>query len=163
MDLALQAVHGSFGIQNIPAGYTLVGQPNLGTSVPQWTPIITGGGGSGSVYNLFVISISRNTTAAAWDLLICDASSGGFTVTLPLAAANPNVAIGVKKASATPNTNSVTLARSGSDTIVIDTAVTSFLMQTEGDCIYFASDGVSKWHAYAGFLMPINDMYIYIP
>lgn len=163
MDVAISAVHGSFGIQNIPAGYTLVGQANQSTGVPQWTPIITGGGGSGSVYNLFVISASTNITVAAWDLLICDTASGGFTVTLPSAAANPNVAIGVKKASGSANTNAITIARTGSDTIFTEASVTSLQMQTEGDCLYFASDGISKWYVYAGFLMPVNDMYIYIP
>lgn len=62
-----------------------------------------------------VPTASKTTTytAADRDLVLCDATSGGFTVTLPAAAAGRKV--GIKKTDASANL--ITISRAGSDTI----------------------------------------------
>jgi len=156
MDDAINAVHGSYGITNIPAGYGLVGQLTTATGTPQWQPILTGSVGA-SVCNLYVIGVTgpATTFVNAWDLLECTTTSGAITVNFPSASGNKNTVIGIKKI--TSDTNAISLVGNGSDTI--ETASVSRYL----DCLYFASDGVSNWFIWGGYTGAPNDMYIYIP
>jgi len=156
MDDAVNAVHGSYGITNIPAGYGLIGQLNVPSGLPQWQPVLTGSVGA-SVCNLYVIPISGPATANvnAWDLLECTTTSGAITVNFPSASGNKSTVIGIKKASS--DTNTITLVGNGADTIET-TSISRYL-----DCLYFASDGVSNWFIFGGYTGAPNDMYIYIP
>lgn len=79
-------------------------------------------------------------TAAANELVICDATSGGFTVTLPSAGAGTagNV-VSVRRIEFGGNT--ITIARAGSDTIGGATSVS--LVSTEG--LTLVSNGAGLW------------------
>lgn len=80
--------------------------------------------------------------AVMGDLVRCDPSGGGFTVTLPaIAAANKGMSIVVKNQSA--STNAITVARTGGDTI--DGAAASLTMNTARKSVTFTSDGTSDW------------------
>lgn len=146
IEQAMVTLHATYGLQNIPAGYALVGPQNRSSGVPQWTPVLTGGGGDGSVYNLFVLTAIANLTLAAWDYALCNTSGGAFTLTLPSAASNPNTVIGFKKMTA--DANAVTVNTTGLDTVE---NVASLTFGTFNESIYFASDGVANWvisHSY---------------
>lgn len=162
IDAAVSAVHGSFGAQNIPSGYGLVGPSTQASGVPVWKPIFAGGGGGGggSVANIFVIDATGNVTAAAWDFIDCNTSLGSFTVSLPSASAttSEDAAICIKKTSSDANT--VTITPNGSDTIE---DVASVTLARKGDSVYLVSDGVSNWDIFAGWITPANDFYIYTP
>jgi len=81
-------------------------------------------------------------SAAAGDFVQCDPSSGGFTVTLPaVAVANRGQAIIVKNTTSSANT--ITIAKSGSDTI--DGSATSATIAKAYGTKMFVSDGTSNW------------------
>ena len=65
---------------------------------------------------------AATTLTEADDILLVDTSGGGVTVTLPLAASTPKVRFTIKKV--TNDANTVTIARSGSDTIDYTTSNT---------------------------------------
>lgn len=155
MEAATAAVHGTYGVQNIPSGYALVGPLNKSSGTPEWTPVITGGGGNGAVSNLFVISISSNFTASAWDDCICDTSGGNLYVTLPSALDNPNTAIAVQKNTA--DLNIVTVLPTGSDTIQGQSSV---VLSQFGNSIYFVSDGASNWIILSGWSQQATGTYV---
>jgi Putative phage tail protein len=140
------AAHGPFGIQNIPAGYGWVVPPTGGTGTPQWLPVISGGGGAGGVVNLYVIAISGDYSAAAWDDLICNTAAGSFNVTYPAASASQNVGIGVVKKTADSNT--VTILPTGSDTIE---GASSLVLSGGGEAVLLISDGISNWEILSGW------------
>lgn len=80
----------------------------------------------------------------------CDASSAGFTATLPAAATTANGAtVYIKKTDS--SANAVTIARTGSDTI---DGATSLSLSGRNDCYCLVSDGVSKWNAAASLGAP---------
>ena len=74
------------------------------------------------------------------DVIAASASGGAFTLTLPSAATAGTKAYRIKKTDST--FNAVTIARAGSDTIAGGTSTT---LNTQGEAIYFISDGVSAW------------------
>lgn len=87
-------------------------------------------------------------TAAPWELVRCDATSAGFTVTLPAAAtAGQQVAV---KLLATSGTNTVTVARAGSDTI--NNAATSITLTLTDEAVVFTSNGAGVWTVAQGRL-----------
>lgn len=69
-----------------------------------------------------------NYTASAGELVICDASGGSFTVTLP--AASASVSVAVRKADS--SSNAVVVAAAGSDTIGVVSTTTSFPIMLPG-------------------------------
>lgn len=78
-------------------------------------------------------------TAVATDrLVLCDASGGAFTVTLP--AANASGALSVKKTDSTAN--AVTVARAGADTL---DGGTTFDLTAQNHAAMLMSDGSSAW------------------
>lgn len=83
------------------------------------------------------------TLDATHVVVIGDTSGGAFTITLPLAAANPRVVycIGEKGALF------VTIERSGADLLVDEGAPTgaTTIVLADGKMIALISDGVSKW------------------
>lgn len=101
---------------------------------------VGGGGGStvGGTWN--VISKTAIYTAIAGDMVIVDTTSGGFAITIPLAASNANKSIRVKKTSSDLNT--VTVTPSGAD--LIDGMATQPFNGQETD-MEITSDGVSNW------------------
>ena len=143
IESALSAVHGSFGVQNIPYGYALMGTTVAG-GVPQWTSIIADGRGSGSVVNLFVINVNANITALPWDDLICDTTSGNITVSFPKASLNQNTAIGVTKKSVDAHT--VAITPFSGDTIQ---SLSTLTLSSAGDSVILISDGISNWQILA--------------
>lgn len=62
-----------------------------------------------------VITINNNYTASTQNIILCDASSGAFTITLPLASSNTNKVYTIKKIDNTNNL--VTIDGNGSETI----------------------------------------------
>jgi hypothetical protein len=150
--------HGTFGIQNIPAGYGLIGPQNLVAGPPAWIPVITGGGGSGAVANLYVINASGSFTAQVFDDILCNTAGGSFNVTFPLASLSANSAIAVQKNSS--DANVVTILPAGGNTIQGRPSITIAYF---GDSLYFVSDGGSNWAILSGWIQPVNDLYIYIP
>ena len=162
MNVAVAAIHGSFGAQNIPSGFGLVGPSTQASGAPVWKPIFAGGGGGGggSVANIFVINATATTNAVAWDFINCNTGGGGFPVNLPQAnaATSEDAAICVKKISV--DSNVVTITPNGTDTIEGQASLT---LSQKGDSVYLVSDGVSNWSIFAGWVAPANDVYIYIP
>lgn len=93
---------------------------------------------------------TRRVTAAtslteADDILLVDTTSGGVTVTLPLAAQTPKVRFTVKKVSSDGNT--VTIARSGSDTIDYGTSTSwsSSMMARDFESCIVTSPATWGW------------------
>lgn len=72
-------------------------------------------------------------TAVAGDLVICDTTSAGFTVTLPAAA--PGVYVGIRKTDT--STNVVTINAAGSDTIGVVNTVTTVSLTLSGQVDVF--------------------------
>jgi Cu/Ag efflux protein CusF len=86
-------------------------------------------------------------TASANELVPADATSAGFTVTLPAAAtATAGATVVIKKIDA--GTNIVTISRAGSDTINI--AATSTTLTAQDQTVVLVSDGTSKWFISSG-------------
>lgn len=87
---------------------------------------------------------SSKTAAYTFDqntfFVTADVTSAGFSITLPLASANPGRQIAVKKIDGSGNT--LTVARSGSDLIDGATTVTT---TTQYKAWVFLSDGISNW------------------
>lgn len=88
---------------------------------------------------------TANYTAVANDFVA--ATSGTFTVTLPLASANANKTIWVVN----NGTGTTTVGRTGSDTIGLATSQTlnpGATSSFQGDSMTFISDGVSNWNIF---------------
>ena len=86
-----------------------------------------------------VVSVSTTHTIQGGVLILCDATSGAFTVTLPPAGLTPNRIIHIKKVDAV---NNVTVDADGSETI--DGALTETLA-TQYEVLTVVSDGTT-WH-----------------
>lgn len=54
IETAIAALHGSFGVQNIPSGYTLVGPVGQLSGTPQWVDGTSGAGGGISDYHIYI-------------------------------------------------------------------------------------------------------------
>lgn len=79
-------------------------------------------------------------TALAGDVLLCDATGGAFTITLPAAATVSGASISVKKTDA--SANAVTIDGNASETI--DGAATR-LLSTQYEAVTLWSDGSNWW------------------
>jgi hypothetical protein len=158
----VNTLQGTYGLQNIPSGYGLVspysGTTGGGANTPQWLPIITGGGGSGGIANVYVIEISGNYDASAWDYIEADTSSGALTVSFPAADSNPNTIIAAKKMSS--DTNVVSLAANAGDTIE---QLSVFSISSLNDAYIFVSDGVSNWAVFSSYTGEVEDIWVYVP
>lgn len=89
----------------------------------------------------YTVSTKTTTyTAVAGDVLLCDASGGAFTVTLPAAATVSGSSISVKKSDA--SANAVTIDGAGAETI--DGAAT-LALSTQYEAVTLWSDGTSWW------------------
>lgn len=89
---------------------------------------------------------STNYTLLNADLVIlADATSAAFTLTLPAANANSGQVYQIKKIDSTVNL--VTIARAGSDTF--EGGATSIAILTQFDSYTIVSDGTSKWYVFA--------------
>ena len=80
------------------------------------------------------------TVTAAEEMILCSASGGAFTVTIPAASSHTGRVIRVKKTDS--STNQVTVARTGSNTLE---GATSFGLRSQYAEVMLASDG-SNWH-----------------
>lgn len=120
-----------------PGGMALVtfqadGNGNISAA---YTP---GGGGGG--WTPIVSKKTANYTAVINDVVLCDTSGGGFTVTLPASASNGNGIIIIKKISL--DANVVTVARSSADLIDGQTSQSISAQYTAMEVI---ADGISNW------------------
>ncbi len=95
--------------------------------------------GSGGGTN--IVTKTADYTAKAGDVVLCDTSAGGFTVTIPLSASNKSKAITVKKKSA--DSNVLTIAASGSDSL--DTFGATITTNQPGTALDFLGDGTATW------------------
>ncbi len=86
---------------------------------------------------------TANYTAVANDVVFCDTSGGGFTITIPASASNSGAAILVKKVSS--DANNLTLARTGAD--LIDGA-TSQVTPLPFSSYFLVADGVTAWEIF---------------
>jgi len=68
LDSTVAVVQGTYGVQNVPQGYALAQLGTPGTGAPTWTPLVTGGGGGGSLSNVYVIEQAGNFLAAPWTM-----------------------------------------------------------------------------------------------
>lgn len=90
-------------------------------------------------------------TAGPWELVPCDATGGSLTVTLPAAAvAGQQVSV---KLAATTGTNTVTVARAGTDTI---DGATSTTLTLAGEAVLLTSSGSGAWTILASHLPAID-------
>ena len=97
------------------------------------------GGGSGGL--TVTATKTSGYTAAANELVVCNASGGGFTVTLPAASGNSGKKVGIKKIVTDTSFNQITIDGNGSETI--DGALTRKL-NTFGEYMELICDG-SNW------------------
>ena len=88
-----------------------------------------------------VVAKTANYNAVAGDIIFCDTSAGGFSITLPLSSTNPSAEIIVKKKSA--DGNAVTIKNSGSDTV--DLSTTNYILDQQGDALDAIADGGTLW------------------
>lgn len=84
------------------------------------------------------------TATIADHIILCSASGGAFTVTLPAANSRKGLVLEIKKTDA--SANAVTVTRAGADTI--QGATTVSLASQYSTCTIF-SDGTSVWYKYA--------------
>jgi hypothetical protein len=112
-------------------GQVLVYDAGLGQWVPE-TPAVT------AAYT--VRTKTTTYTALAGDVLLCDATGGAFTVTLPAAAGVTGQSISVKKTDA--SANAVTVDGNGAETI--DGAAT-LALATRYAAVTLWSDGSNWW------------------
>jgi len=82
-----------------------------------------------------VVAATANATARRGDFIVCDASGGTFTVTLPTASIVGTVGVTVTAGT------SVSVARAGADTIDGGTSLTV----VAGQIVHLASDGSTAW------------------
>jgi hypothetical protein len=107
--------------------------------------------GSSTNWNLFttstappifdVSSISTNTNAVSGATYLVDVSGGAVTVTLPAPAVDAFVR--VKDSSGSANTNNITVARNGSESI--DGVAGNFTLDSNYESAVFVSDGTDWW------------------
>ena len=88
-----------------------------------------------------VVSKTSNYSAVAGDIIFCNTSAGGFSVTLPLSSLNPSAEIIVKKRSA--DGNAVTILTSGAD--MVDLSTTNYILDQSGDAMDVIADGTTNW------------------
>ena len=101
----------------------------------------TGTTGPPATAYLAVVTITGNATLDADDtVVLCDASGGAFTVTLPAAAANETKRYFIKKIDAT--SNAVTIDANGSETI--DGQATQ-VITIQYNSPQIVSDGTEWW------------------
>ncbi len=92
-----------------------------------------------------ITGFTADASISVKKLYPCDATSAGFTATIPAAATAENGAtVAIKKTDSSSNT--ITLARSASDTL---DGATSLTITDQNGCYVLVSDGVSKWHSIA--------------
>lgn len=104
---------------------------------------LTAAGGGGSGFPSRFVTETSNYDAVAGDFVLCDTSGGGFTVTLPLSAANAKANICVKKISSDQNV--LTIAASGSDKI---DAQSSWVTKQQNTAVLMTSTGTTNWDIY---------------
>lgn len=101
-----------------------------------------GANGSATFQGNKASTISGNTTLTGTSNTsqYSDATSAGFTVTLPAASSNTDKVILVKKIDS--SANAVTVSRAGSDTIE---GATTFALANQYDWVVIQSDGTATW------------------
>lgn len=107
-------------------------------TVPAWQ-------GSGSSSSITSKSANYTLTSSDDDI-ICNASGGAFTLTLPDASSNSGKVYKIYRKDGT-FANALTVLRAGADTISFNnTTATSFLLYTVDEYIEIQSDGISTWY-----------------
>jgi hypothetical protein len=109
---------------------------SFGTIPGTWTAVVVAGKGSIQVN---VVSRTSNYTAVPGDTIFCNTTAGGFTVTLPSAAANLATQITIKKVST--DGKILTIATTGGETI---DGSTSLLIQDAWTSVTLVN-GPSSW------------------
>ena len=94
---------------------------------------------AGGTINLQTVTKTANYTAASEVVIICDATSGDLTITLPTAVGITGRIYYIKRIDGSANT--VTVDGNGSETI--DDGLTITLSQY--DCLQIVSDGTEWW------------------
>lgn len=95
--------------------------------------------------NRVVTTADTATVSDSKKILLCNATGGAFSETLPLAAtAGDGFTIAIKKTDS--SSNAVTVTRSGSDTIDNSTTI---VLNSQNESIQLVSDGISSWNSIA--------------
>lgn len=95
------------------------------------------------------VTKTANYSAVVNDLVVCDTTAGGFTVTLPTGT-TAGQQIGVRRSDGTANT--LTVSRGGSDTFVIGTGTaTTHSLTLQDRTIVFQSNGSGSWILLYGY------------
>lgn len=102
--------------------------------------------GAQASYTSTAVQIA-NYTAAAWQVVPCNATAGSFTVTLPTGvSAGVQVAV---KLLATSGANTVTVTAGGADVINV-AGTTSAVLQLVSESFEFTSNGAGTWYLASG-------------
>jgi|GEM_PF-4943119 len=104
-------------------------------STSRWTPTTPS---AGATYT--VRAKTTTYTALAGDVLVCDATGGAFTVTLPAAATVTGSSISVKKTDV--SANAVTVDGNASETL---DGATTLSLSTQYEAVTLWSDGSNWW------------------
>lgn len=137
-DLSVNRTLSILNATSIAAGVLQLAGDLGGTAASPTVP----GLASKSVKLTTTVTKTSAYAAAANELVPADATSGGFAITIPsAAAAGSGAVITVRKIDATANP--VTLQRSGSDTI--NAAAASVTLRLADEAMMLISDGTSKW------------------
>ncbi len=127
----------------VPPPANLVNSPTVTISVVSSNITFAAVGASNGASNLNVVKKTSNYNAVAGDFIEVDTSGGPVTITLPLSSANARATITVKKIST--DSNVLTIACSGSDTIDTQATQTTTVPQTAVESL---ADGVASWRIY---------------
>ncbi len=84
---------------------------------------------------------SANYNAVAGDVVYCNTSAGGFTVTIPLSASSLDKTVTVKKV--TRDGNTVTVANTSSDLTDLSTP---WILAYFEDSMTIRADGTTNWY-----------------
>lgn len=139
-DRSLRGAQGYQGFQGVLGNQGVIGnQGNQGVLGNQG--VIGNQGYQGfQGYSNKVATKTSNYTAVNETVILCNATSGAFSITLPTAASKLDWVYSIKKIDSTINT--VTVDANGSETI--DDALTQIL-QDQYSCVTIISDGTSWW------------------
>lgn len=98
----------------------------------------------GSVANTIGVATktSNYTATSSDDLILCNTNA--FTVTLPAVSSNSGKVLRIQKIGS--DTNAITIARAGSDTI---NGATSYVLSTQYEEVMIVSDGTATWYVLA--------------
>jgi len=102
---------------------------------------------------IFLTPTATKTTtysAAAGELVVCDTTSGGFTVTLPTTPAD-GTRVGMRRLNTGGTANTINVATGGSDTFDLGGTVLAFLLPLQ-EIVFQYKTSTAAWYTIAGYV-----------